>query len=110
VEVDVGERAESPAPEDREFEDDDGTIYQWDPQLRKFQAKEVGGTSEGGGGAGYGMDEMTFEANEEIIPELPEVVPPLPMYPLHMPKPVDAVQDSLRYQVINRPQCTSVLL
>lgn len=76
------ERAESPAPEDREFEDDDGTVYRWDPQLRKFQAKEAGGSggegSGGGGEADYGMEEMTFEVDEEVIPELPKEVRPFP--------------------------------
>lgn len=29
-------RAETPEPEDRRFQDDDGTWYAWDALLRKF--------------------------------------------------------------------------
>jgi hypothetical protein len=58
------ERVETPEPEDRRFEDDDGTIYVWDPALRKFVEE---GTQPSG--AGYNVEDMVFEMDEEIIPE-----------------------------------------
>lgn len=66
------ERAVTPDPDDQRFEDDDGTIYVWDPALRKFVEE---GTAPAG--AGYNVDEMTFEMDEEVIPEYnPPVVSP----------------------------------
>ena len=32
-------RAETPPPDEQQFEDDDGTMYVWDPELRKFVAE-----------------------------------------------------------------------
>lgn len=58
------EEAGTPPPEDQEFEDDDGTIYKWDPKLRKFQPKRLESNGE------YGMEEMTFEMDEEAIPTI----------------------------------------
>lgn len=70
------ERVPTPDPEDQRFEDDDGTIYVWDPALRKFVEE---GTAPGGGA--YNVDEMTFEMDEEIIPEYnPPAVSPVPTY------------------------------
>ena len=65
----------SPPPEEREFEDDDGTWYAWDPALRKFVAREPAGAAAGGprgpdaaAAPAYDMADMTFEADEEVIP------------------------------------------
>ena len=64
------ERVETPPPEDQEFEDDDGTIYEWNHKRRKFQPKAVNDDG------GYKMEDMTFEMDEETIPvlEMPEEV------------------------------------
>lgn len=56
-------RQESPPPEDKEFEDDDGTVYVWDSSLRKFQPK-----ADGAPPVNYGVEDMTFEADEEQQP------------------------------------------
>ena len=44
----------SPPPEERQFEDDDGTVYVWDSALRKFMPQEVAAaaTAAGAGAAG----------------------------------------------------------
>ena len=36
AELEEAARAETPEPEDRRFQDDDGTWYIWDALLRKF--------------------------------------------------------------------------
>ena len=58
------ERVETPPLEDQEFEDDDGTIYEWDHKRRKFLPKAVSDD------VGYKMEDMTFEMDEETIPAL----------------------------------------
>ena len=66
----------SPPPDEREFEDDDGTWYAWDPALRKFVAREPAGGAAGGprgsdtaaAAPAYDVADMTFEADEEVIP------------------------------------------
>ena len=72
----------SPPPDEREFEDDDGTWYAWDPALRKFVAREPAGGAAGGPGGpvaaaapAYDVADMTFEADEEVIPTY---APPAP--------------------------------
>ena len=60
----IAEGPATPPPEDQEFEDDDGTIYQWDRKLRKFQPKDLKG------GTDYKVEDMTFEMDEEAIPAL----------------------------------------
>ena len=61
----AAEGPSTPPPEDQEFEDDDGTVYQWDRKLRKFQPKGQAST-----GAEYRVEDMTFEMDEETIPAL----------------------------------------
>jgi HIV Tat-specific factor 1 len=73
-------------PEELEFEDDDGTIYKWDHQLRKYMP--AGEVPEGDStaaaaamaeqqqqqdGDGYNIEAMTFVAEEEVIPTLAAV-------------------------------------
>ena len=65
----------SPPPDEREFEDDDGTWYAWDPALRKFVAREPAGGAAGGprgpnaaAAPAYDVVDMTFEADEEVVP------------------------------------------
>jgi HIV Tat-specific factor 1 len=60
-EEDMGKR-ESPPPDERSFEDDDGTVYLWNPSLRKFMPVE----EEAGP---YTEDEMVFVPEEEKMPE-----------------------------------------
>lgn len=38
IEVDTveAERAQTPPPDQQTFQDDDGTMYKWDPALRRF--------------------------------------------------------------------------
>lgn len=65
-------------PEELEFEDDDGTIYLWDRQLRKYvPAGEEGAAAAGSDSAaagaakdGYDIEAMTFVAEEEVLPTL----------------------------------------
>ena len=71
-------------PEDLEFEDDDGTMYVWDRNLRKYIPADAaaGGAGNGidpaaaaaggggGGAAGYDIDAMTYTAEEEVVPSL----------------------------------------
>ena len=61
----AAEGPSTPPPEDQEFEDDDGTVYQWDRKLRKFQPKGQASI-----GAEYRVEDMTFEMDEETIPAL----------------------------------------
>lgn len=73
------ERAATPDPEDQRFEDDDGTIYVWDPALRKFveEGSDVGAALAAAQQPGYNVDDMTFEMDEEVIPVYnPPVVRP----------------------------------
>lgn len=71
-------------PDELEFEDDDGTIYKWDHQLRKYvpagEAGVDGAAADGDqqqqqqqGAAGYDIEAMTFVAEEEVIPTLAAV-------------------------------------
>ena len=58
------ERAATPPPEERNFVDDDGTAYQWDPAQRRFA--EMGAPA-----PSYGVEEMTFAVEPEVIPAMP---------------------------------------
>ena len=63
----ASERVSTPPPEDRRFEDDDGTVYIWDGALRKFVQAAVVLPA-------YDEAEMTFEPEEEKIPAMPQNV------------------------------------
>ena len=58
------ERAATPPPEEQKFVDDDGTAYQWDPAQRRFL--EMGAPA-----PSYGVEEMTFAVEPEVIPAMP---------------------------------------
>ncbi len=58
------ERAATPPPDERNFVDDDGTAYQWDPAQRRFV--EMGAPA-----PTYGVDEMTFAVEPDVIPAMP---------------------------------------
>lgn len=68
----------SPPADERQFEDDDGTVYVWHSGLRKFMPL---GEGQAGGAAGpaaapaapYNEQDMVFVPEEE---QLPEYVPP----------------------------------
>jgi len=65
VEGNNEERAATPPPEERSFVDDDGTAYQWDPAQRRFA--ELGAPA----APSYGVEEMTFAVEPEVIPAMP---------------------------------------
>ena len=58
------ERAPTPPLEERNFVDDDGTAYQWDPAQNRFV--EMGAPP-----PSYGVEEMTFAVEPEVIPAMP---------------------------------------
>lgn len=60
-------RTSTPPPEDQRFVDDDGTVYFWDPHLKKFVEE---GTTTATMPA-YNPEDMTFVPEEEKIPALP---------------------------------------
>lgn len=81
-----GEAPASPPPDERRFEDDDGTVYVWDSSLRKFMPEgdaAVGATAAAAGAAAAGAaaakpaaapasyqeEDMVFVPDEEEIPE-----------------------------------------
>ena len=73
-------RGRSPSPEEKEFEDDDGTVYVWDSSLRKFQPrKDPSNALE----AEYGADAMTFQGDDEEQPAFEMPVGTLP--PISLP-------------------------
>jgi HIV Tat-specific factor 1 len=57
------ERPSTPPEGEREFTDDDGTVYAWDDKRRAWVPKE--GLKE------YNPEEMVFVPEEEVIPSLP---------------------------------------
>lgn len=57
----------TPPPDEQRFVDDDGTVYLWDGQLRKFV--EEGSTA--ATAPEYNPDDMTYEPEEEKIPAVP---------------------------------------
>ena len=58
------ERAATPPPDERNFVDDDGTAYQWDAAQRRFV--EMGAPA-----PSYGVEEMTFAVEPDVIPAIP---------------------------------------
>lgn len=80
----AAEEGRAATPDELEFEDDDGTMYKWDQQLRKYVPAgdaDAGGSAGAAGeqqqqqqrqdgGAGYDIDAMTFVAEEEVLPTL----------------------------------------
>ncbi|GLI64813.1 hypothetical protein VaNZ11_008220 [Volvox africanus] len=66
---------EPETPEELEFEDDDGTLYVWDKRLRKYMPKDgqPGNGAPAPEDAGYDIDAMTYEPDEEVVPTLAEV-------------------------------------
>jgi hypothetical protein len=61
-------------PEELEFEDDDGTTYRWDRQLRKYvpagEEEDAASAAAAAAKDGYDIEAMTFVAEEEVIPTL----------------------------------------
>jgi hypothetical protein len=61
------ERAETPPREDQTFEDDDGTVYVWDRNTRRYVEGEAA-AAVANAEADYGLEEMTYVAEEETVP------------------------------------------
>jgi len=63
-------RAETPPPDQQCFQDDDGTSYAWDSNLRRFvpAGDELPSAS-------YDPADMVYEAEDEKIPAMPSVLP-----------------------------------
>lgn len=63
-------RAETPPPDQQRFQDDDGTSYAWDSNLRRFvpAGDELPSAS-------YDPADMVYEAEDEKIPAMPSVLP-----------------------------------
>ena len=59
------ERIATPPPDERNFVDDDGTAYEWDPAQRRFV--EMGAPP----APTYGVEEMTFAVEPDVIPAMP---------------------------------------
>jgi len=73
-------RAETPPPDQQRFQDDDGTSYAWDSNLRRFvpAGDELPSAS-------YDPADMVYEAEDEKIPAMPSVLPvtmPYDWFPL----------------------------
>lgn len=60
--------AESPAPEDWEFTDDDGTVYRWDSEQRKFMPVGTAAAAPAAAAADYSLEDMMYQPEEERIP------------------------------------------
>eukprot|EP00873_Tetraselmis_striata_P038104 jgi/Tetstr1/458368/TSEL_044807.t1 len=59
------ERTQSPAPDEREFVDDDGTTYRWDSEQRLFKPVEASAQA-----VDYSVEEMVYQPDEERIPTI----------------------------------------
>ena len=62
------EQVESPVAGERTFVDDDGTAYEWDSNQRRFV--EMGSQA---AAPGYGVEDMTYAVEADVIPPIPEV-------------------------------------
>lgn len=67
LETAEAERAQTPPPDQQTFQDDDGTMYKWDPALRRFQPADTVPSST----AEYNEADMVYEAEDEMIPAMP---------------------------------------
>lgn len=69
AETEQANRADTPPPDQQRFQDDDGTIYVWDANLRRFipAAETAPSTS-------YDVADMVYEAEDEKIPALPAAI------------------------------------
>ena len=59
----------SPAADEREFVDDDGTHFVWDPSLRKFRPTEL---ADAAAAPEYTADMMRFSGEQEAVVTLEE--------------------------------------
>jgi len=77
IEAEADEQDEGAAtPSESEFEDDDGTVYVFDRQLRKFVPKDGTVDAAAAGGAAvsqYDVEAMTFAGDDEVLPTLAAV-------------------------------------
>lgn len=68
AESEQANRADTPPPDQQRFQDDDGTMYVWDGNLRRFvPAGEMTPSTS------YDVADMVYEAEDEKIPAMPAV-------------------------------------
>ena len=68
AESEQANRADTPPPDQQRFQDDDGTMYVWDSDLRRFvPAGEMAPSTS------YDVADMVYEAEDEKIPAMPAV-------------------------------------
>lgn len=66
AETEQANRADTPPPDQQRFQDDDGTIYVRDSNLRRFvPAAEMAPSTS------YDVADMVYEAEDEKIPSMP---------------------------------------
>jgi hypothetical protein len=65
-------QAGSPPPEERTFEDDDGTVFVWDPVLRKFRPEDMA-SHNAASGAPQQQPAAAPEANAAVFEEYTQV-------------------------------------
>lgn len=63
---DANERPHTPPDGEQEFTDDDGTVYRWDHNLRAWVPQDDSFHKD----SLYGLEEMTFVTEEEIMPPI----------------------------------------
>lgn len=63
---DANERPHTPPDGEQEFTDDDGTVYRWDHNLRAWVPQDDSFHKD----SLYGLEEMTFVNEEEIMPPI----------------------------------------
>jgi len=63
---DADERPRTPPEGEQEFTDDDGTVYRWDHNLRAWVPQDDSFHKD----SLYGLEEMTFVEEEEIMPAI----------------------------------------
>lgn len=63
---DADERPHTPPDGEQEFTDDDGTVYRWDHNLRAWVPQDDSFHKD----SLYGLEEMTFVNEEEVIPAI----------------------------------------
>ena len=69
AETEQANRADTPPPDQQRFQDDDGTIYVWDANVRRFvPAAEMAPSTS------YDVADMVYEAEDEKIPAMPAAI------------------------------------
>lgn len=66
AETEQANRVDTPPPDQQRFQDDDGTIYVWDSNVRRFVP-----AGETAPSTSYDVADMVYEAEDEKIPAMP---------------------------------------